>query len=56
MIEREKLKLKKRKIDLMEQMVALMERNTKAVSDICDFLVVNKQKMFMAMDNPVTQV
>ena len=56
MIEKEKLKLKKRKVDLMEQMVTLMERNTKAVSDIRDFLIVNKQNMFMAMDSPVTEV
>ena len=54
-VEREKLDIKRRKLDLMEKMVAAIERNTQAVSDIRDFLHMNKQSMFMPIDIAATE-
>ena len=42
MVEKQKVERKIRKLELMEQMLAVIERNTQAVSDICDFYILTK--------------
>ena len=46
-IEKEKLSLKRRKVEVMEQILLTMQTNTVAIGEIRDFLYEHKSSMFM---------